>query len=594
VTQRTAFSDVFLRGIVIMASPLNTSAATDEAPSFTMVRVDVQEEDAASRVAQSRISLLFIDAWARALAGRLKNIRKTTTRITAYGALENRTRDAILDMHAGKNSRRSSAKLSHERGLVVNTQLQKSPNPKYPPALAVRKSWPTVVVVEELVGKNRNGTGGSWVTTSVVSAAKCWEDPVVTELGGGGGGGDGSSGDGGGGGGKRQRSSGGAASSSSSSSSSSSGAKAGAGGGSSSSKGSKRSKGGTGTGGTGGTGGKSNAKRKGKSGGYDYTQLHEIGEAHVGKIVNVYGVVASNTFPTETNGSDLKQGPIVLMAPADGLKGFVAASSGSSSSSKTQKTQKKSTPRRRSKRTASASSSSSSFVGDGADGGEGGDMGEGGGGDGGESGGEGRGSEGGKGGKPGGAQGGSMGDEDVSDEAIEDVLRCAVFRLENKKRGRGKHWCVVGLSAGRAHYVSFTFGRSSDDTKRELARTLVRQYGVAWRKAFQVVDGGDDENDDNDDDDDDDDAEENEGNRNNSTGDGGGDGDDDDDDDDDEDDDDDVGAGLVKIDLSIFASEYGTCPYIRSAGDVLRVHRATVRQRIIIFTFSADATYMYH
>ena len=82
---------------------------------------------------------------------------------------------------------------------------------------------------------------------------------------------------------------------------------------------------------------------------------------------------------------------------------------------------------------------------------------------------------------------GSMGGEDVSDEAINDVLKNAVFRYESRKQGkRGKRWCVVGLSAGKFHdSVPSKFGRTAGDTRRELARTLVKTYGTTWRGTFE-------------------------------------------------------------------------------------------------------------
>ena len=84
--------------------------------------------------------------------------------------------------------------------------------------------------------------------------------------------------------------------------------------------------------------------------------------------------------------------------------------------------------------------------------------------------------------------GGSLGGEDVSDEAINDVLENAVFRYEKRKVGRrGKRWCVVGLSAGKVHDdVLSKFGRTADDTKRELARTLIKTYGTTWRNTFET------------------------------------------------------------------------------------------------------------
>ena len=78
-----------------------------------------------------------------------------------------------------------------------------------------------------------------------------------------------------------------------------------------------------------------------------------------------------------------------------------------------------------------------------------------------------------------------MGGDDVSDESIREVLEYAVFRLENKKRGTGKHWCVVGLGAGRIHTIPFKFGWRVDEIKRELARTLVKTYGTMWRDTFE-------------------------------------------------------------------------------------------------------------
>lgn len=119
--------------------------------------------------------------------------------------------------------------------------------------------------------------------------------------------------------------------------------------------------------------------------------------------------------------------------------------------------------------------------GDDADGGEGGDVREGGGGSGGD---------GGPSGVPGGVRGGSMGDEDVSDEAIRDVLECAVFQQQHKRNSCAKRWCVVGLSVGNVHDIPSKIGRSHGDTKLELARSLVRKYGAAWREKFKNVDDG--------------------------------------------------------------------------------------------------------
>ena len=115
-----------------------------------------------------------------------------------------------------------------------------------------------------------------------------------------------------------------------------------------------------------------------------------------------------------------------------------------------------------------------------ADEGEGDDMSEGGG----------SGGDGGPSGVPGGVRGGSMGDEDVSDEAIRDVLECAVFQQQHKRNSGAKRWCVVGLSVGNVHDIPSKIGRSHGDTKLELARSLVRKYGAAWREKFKNVDDG--------------------------------------------------------------------------------------------------------
>ena len=115
-----------------------------------------------------------------------------------------------------------------------------------------------------------------------------------------------------------------------------------------------------------------------------------------------------------------------------------------------------------------------------ADEGEGDDMSEGGG----------SGGDGGPSGVPGGVRGGSMGDEDVSDEAIRDVLECAVFQQQHKRNSCAKRWCVVGLSVGNVHDIPSKIGRSHGDTKLELARSLVRKYGAAWREKFKNVDDG--------------------------------------------------------------------------------------------------------
>ena len=138
-----------------------------------------------------------------------------------------------------------------------------------------------------------------------------------------------------------------------------------------------------------------------------------------------------------------------------------------------------------------------------SDGEEGEDMSEGGGGnreegDGGESSGKGAGSDGSRGGGtgaphhkagiPGGVQGESIGERDFS-KAVEDALRCAVFRFEKRRKGcsRGKHWVVVGLDMNMIHQLPFKFGKSTNDSKHELARTLIMQFGMAWREKFKAV-----------------------------------------------------------------------------------------------------------
>jgi len=121
-----------------------------------------------------------------------------------------------------------------------------------------------------------------------------------------------------------------------------------------------------------------------------------------------------------------------------------------------------------------------------ADEGEGDDMSEGGG----SGGDDADGGDGGPSGVPGGVRGGSMGDEDVSDEAIRDVLECAVFQQQHKRNSCAKRWCVVGLSVGNVHDIPSKIGRSHGDTKLELARSLVRKYGAAWREKFKNVDDG--------------------------------------------------------------------------------------------------------